>query len=102
MTNHGQRLRKTGESAFRRFCVLRHDIGKIKDKAFSTSGSVRMIILAIGLLFFLGIHLVPILPGMRNRLLEHYGEKTYKGMFSLVSAIGLALIVIGYARAPEE
>jgi uncharacterized membrane protein len=61
-----------------------------------------MIILVLGLILFLGIHLVPTLPGMRNRLLESYGEKRYKGVFSLISALGLALIVVGYARAPAE
>jgi uncharacterized membrane protein len=61
-----------------------------------------MTILVFGLVLFLGIHLVPTLPSMRNRLLESYGEKRYKGMFSLISALGLALIVIGYSRAPAE
>jgi uncharacterized membrane protein len=61
-----------------------------------------MVILVFGLVLFLGIHLVPTLPGMRNRLLESFGEKRYKGVFSLVSALGLALIVIGYFRAPAE
>jgi len=60
-----------------------------------------MMMLVSGLVLFLGIHLVPTLPGMRNRLLERYGDKRYKGVFSLVSAIGLVLIVIGYARAPD-
>ena len=61
-----------------------------------------MIILVFGLVLFLGIHLVPTLPDMRNRLLESYGEKRYKGIFSLISALGLALIVLGYSRAPAE
>ncbi|MDB5761662.1 MAG: NnrU family protein [Herminiimonas sp.] len=61
-----------------------------------------MIILVSGLVLFLGVHLVPTLPGMRNRLLESYGEKRYKGVFALISALGLALIVIGYSRAPSE
>ncbi len=59
-------------------------------------------ILIAGLVLFLGIHLVPVWPGVRNRLFEALGEKKYKGLFSIVSAIGLALIVIGYARAPSE
>jgi len=59
-----------------------------------------MVMLVCGLVLFLGLHLVPTLPGLRKRLLERYGEKHYKAMFSLISAIGLALIVIGYARAP--
>ncbi|MDB5771868.1 MAG: NnrU family protein [Burkholderia sp.] len=59
-----------------------------------------VVILIFGLLLFLGIHLVPTLPGVRNRLFESFGEKRYKGVFSLISALGLVLIVLGFARAP--
>lgn len=58
--------------------------------------------LILGLVLFLGIHLLPTLTGMRNRLFQSLGEKRYKGLFSLVSGVGLVLIVIGYARAPAE
>lgn len=61
-----------------------------------------MIILVFRLILFLGIHLVPTLPGIRTRLLESYGEKHYKGIFSLISALGLVMIVIGYSLAPSE
>lgn len=58
-------------------------------------------ILILGLAVFLGIHLLPVLTEVRARLLGALGEKGYKGMFSLVAAIGLVLIVVGYARAPS-
>lgn len=61
-----------------------------------------MAILVIGLVLFLGIHLLPVLTGVRNALYTRMGEKGYKGMFSLVSALGLVLIVVGYAHAPSE
>lgn len=61
-----------------------------------------MAILILGLLLFLGVHLVPTLPGLRNRLHGSLGEKGYKGLFSLASLLGLVLIVIGYGRAPAE
>jgi len=61
-----------------------------------------MAILILGLILFLGIHLVPAIPSLRNSLYDKFGEKTYKGVFSLISAIGLVLIIIGYARAPSE
>jgi uncharacterized membrane protein len=57
-------------------------------------------ILIIGLVLFLGIHLVPALPPLRDRLYGALGEKKYKGLFSAISALGLVLIVAGYARAP--
>lgn len=61
-----------------------------------------MAILILGLLLFLGIHFVPTLPALRERLHGALGEKGYKGLFSLASALGLVLIVIGFARAPAE
>lgn len=61
-----------------------------------------MELLVLGLVLFLGIHLLPVLTGVRNVLFARMGEKGYKGMFSIVSALGLVLIVIGYARAPSE
>lgn len=59
-------------------------------------------ILILGLALFLGIHLLPVAGGLRTRLQMALGAQHYKGVFSLVSALGLALIVIGYARAPSE
>lgn len=59
-------------------------------------------ILILGLVLFLGIHLVPVMSGVRTRLFGSLGEKRYKGIFSIVSALGLVLIAIGYARAPSE
>jgi uncharacterized membrane protein len=61
-----------------------------------------MEVLVLGLVLFLGIHLLPVLTGARNALYTRLGEKGYKGLFSLVSALGLVLIVVGYARAPSE
>ena len=52
--------------------------------------------LVAGLALFLGVHLVPALPGPRARLVARLGEQRYKGLFSLVSFAGLALIIAGY------
>jgi uncharacterized membrane protein len=54
-----------------------------------------MATMVIGLVVFLGLHLIPALPGHRNRLASGLGEQRYKGLFSLASFAGLALIVIG-------
>lgn len=59
-----------------------------------------MELLSLGLILFLGVHLVPTLPALKASLVRSLGENPYKGLFSLVSAAGLVLIVIGYARAP--
>ena len=58
-----------------------------------------MLMLVTGLILFLGIHLLPTLPGLRFALVQHWGEQRYKGAFSLVALAGLALIVGGYAAA---
>lgn len=61
-----------------------------------------MAILIAGLVLFLGIHLLPALTRMRDALYQRMGEKAYKGTFSIISALGLVLIVVGYVRAPSE
>lgn len=55
--------------------------------------------LVAGLILFLGLHLVPALPPLRTALVARLGEGRYKAGFSLLSLIGLALIIGGYALA---
>lgn len=62
-----------------------------------------MTLLILGLVLFLGVHSVRIVAddwrsGMRARL----GEGPWKGLYSLVSALGLALIVWGYGAARHD
>ena len=52
-----------------------------------------------GLVLFLGVHLLPAVPMARAGLVTRWGEARYKGIFSLTSALGLALIVAGFAYA---
>ena len=59
-----------------------------------------MAILVLGLALFLGIHLLPVLPALRTRLLARLGEGPYKGLFSIVSAAGLTLIIGGWWMRP--
>ena len=57
-----------------------------------------MILLCVGLALFLGVHSVRILAEpRRTRFIEARGELTYKGLYSLASLLGLALIVMGYS-----
>jgi uncharacterized membrane protein len=58
-----------------------------------------MLMLVAGLIVFLGVHLLPALQGVRVALVRRYGELRYKGIFSLASLAGLALIIAGYATA---
>lgn len=59
-----------------------------------------MEMLILGLALFLGVHLIPAVPSLKAPLIGAFGSNRYKGIFSLISAFGLILIVIGYARAP--
>jgi len=56
-----------------------------------------MTILVAGLLLFLGLHLLPALPDVRLSLIDRLGDARYKVAFSLLSLVGLALIIGGYA-----
>lgn len=57
-----------------------------------------MLVLVLGILIFLGVHLVPTNVALRNGLAERWGENGYKIAFSLFSAMGLVLIVAGWAK----
>jgi uncharacterized membrane protein len=59
-----------------------------------------MAILVLGIVLFLGIHSVRILvPDFRNAQIAQRGEGAWKGIYSLISAVGLGLIIWGYALA---
>lgn len=57
-----------------------------------------MVILILGLVVFLGIHLLPTTPDLRRGLIDRFGEGPFKIAFSLISLIGFALIVYGYHK----
>lgn len=62
-----------------------------------------MTLLILGLVLFLGIHSVRVFgEDARGRLRERLGANGYKGLYSLVSAAGLVLIVIGYGAARQQ
>ena len=56
----------------------------------------------IGLVVFLGAHVFVSMRGHRAALIAKLGEGPYKGLFSLVSIVGLALIGYGFARYRAE
>lgn len=59
-----------------------------------------MILLSVGLVAFLALHLLLAVPGMRDRLVRRFGEKSYKLIFSALSLATFVFLVWGYARAP--
>lgn len=60
-----------------------------------------MLILITGIVLFFAIHILSSLR-LKQRLLTSVGEQTYKGVYALISLIGLVLIIFGHAKAPYQ
>ncbi|BBE71280.1 NnrU family protein [Oharaeibacter diazotrophicus] len=61
-----------------------------------------MTILLLGLVVFLGAHAVRIVaPSARDALAARLGAMPFRALYSLVSLVGLVLIVVGYGAARE-
>jgi uncharacterized membrane protein len=59
-----------------------------------------MTLLILGLVIFLGVHSTRIVAeGWRTQMLARLGEGGWKGVYSLLSLVGLVLIVYGYGQA---
>ncbi len=59
--------------------------------------------LIIGLVLFLGIHTVSIVaPQWREGQIARLGEGPWKGIYSVVSAIGFGLLIYGYGAARQS
>jgi uncharacterized membrane protein len=59
-----------------------------------------MIYLVLGLVLFLGMHSVRIVAdGWRSRQITRWGANGWKGIYTVVSLVGFALIVWGFSRA---
>ena len=61
-----------------------------------------MSLLILGLLIFLGTHLFTAARGPRAALIGRLGEGPYKGLYSLVSLLGVVLIAYGFGRYRAE
>lgn len=57
-----------------------------------------MMLLIVGLIIFFGIHLLPTVPDVRETFRSRFGEGAYKAVFSLISLIGFAVIVLGFHK----
>jgi uncharacterized membrane protein len=58
---------------------------------------VGLLVMILGLVLFLGVHVLTTQRGLRARLIAAWGEGGYKSGYSVVSLLGLALIVWGFA-----
>ena len=62
-----------------------------------------MAVLIAGLVVFLGIHSVAIFaPELRTRTVGRWGEGPWKAAYGLISLIGFALLVYGFAKARQS
>lgn len=60
-------------------------------------------VLILGLVLFLGAHSARIVAeGWRARVIAQRSENTWKGAYSLVSLIGLVLLIWGYGLARQQ
>jgi uncharacterized membrane protein len=57
-----------------------------------------MLILILGLIIFLGTHVFTMRREARAAAIARLGEGPYKGLYSLISLLGLVLIVWGFGR----
>ena len=54
-----------------------------------------MFFLSLGMVTFIGIHLLPTFSSLRQNIVSHLGEGPFKGIFSAIAMGGLILIIIG-------
>jgi uncharacterized membrane protein len=54
--------------------------------------------LVLGLLLFFATHALPMAPGLRERTRLTLSAGAYQVLFSLLSALAVILIVVGYAQ----
>ncbi len=55
-----------------------------------------MTLFVIGIILFFGVHFVPSMP-LKSIMVNRLGEMRFKGLFSLISALGLGLIIYGFS-----
>ncbi len=62
-----------------------------------------MMLLVIGLLLFVGAHLmIALAPDFRRKCHARLGEMGYKGGFSLLLGVAIALIIFGWRSLPSQ
>lgn len=62
-----------------------------------------MSLLILGIVLFLGIHLIRVVaPGFRRSMISSFGEGGWKIGYSVVSVISLILLVYGFGQARDQ
>ncbi len=58
--------------------------------------------LAIALAIFIGVHMVPVVPGLRAALIGALGKRAYRALFSVPSIAGIVWIIFAHMDAPQN
>jgi uncharacterized membrane protein len=58
--------------------------------------------LAIALAIFIGVHMVPVVPGLRAALIGALGKRAYRALFSVLSIAGIVWIIFAHMDAPQN
>ncbi len=59
--------------------------------------------LILGLILFLGVHSTRVVAdGWRTAMMARLGERTWKGLYALLSIVGLGLVVWGFGLARQQ
>ncbi len=59
-----------------------------------------MALLVLGIVIFLGMHLVRVVaPGLRASVIERNGKGVWMGLYTAISLIGLCLVIYGFGEA---
>lgn len=61
-----------------------------------------MTLLIFGLILFIGIHLIPSFPRLREGIINTLSNSAYMGIFSALSLGSIAMVVLGLKQAPFE
>ena len=64
--------------------------------------AAKYVILIVGIVVFLGVHSLTSFHETRAGLIERFGRRTFKGIYSLVAIASFALIVWGFSRYRAE
>jgi uncharacterized membrane protein len=59
--------------------------------------------LVVGIILFLGVHLVRVFaPGFRQSMIDRLGQSGWRGVYSIVSLLTLVLLIYGFSVARYE
>ena len=62
---------------------------------------VALLIVTLGVALFVGVHIVPMVPGWRAALVGRVGEGAYKGVFAVLALAGLIGAIVAYRFTPH-